>query len=420
MLGHWLLASDLHVKPGNSAPLPAGYGTDTNWVLFQSTVSEMRKADPHPQVVILSGDFLAHHFPRSVPLAESEMTAIARAFDAAFPHAQFVIVPGNNDDPCGDYRATPGSAYFKYLAHLWAPLVNRNGAAPHFERDFGEYGWYTARLPVAHLRVVALDSVYWSLVYRRCGSEHPDAPQREMQWLSRTLSSLPNQTRAMVVMHIPPGIDAHSTLVTHRLLLVPFWRDAFATAFVRVLLKEQPRIAFAISGHMHRDDFRLFGGVPLLVAPSVSPVYDNNPAFLRFDVGAGGTLENYTPYLYDQWSNAWQKGDSFDSVYGVRGFTAASLASIHARLATDENLRKRWTLMLMSGSHYREITSGTWRTYWCAQTDMGQQFISCAGLQRRLQVLPIAAGVAVAGALALFALLWYSVSRKWKRPNKSA
>ena len=420
MLGHWLLASDLHVRPGNSAPLPAGYGTDTNWVLFQSTVDQMRKADPDPQVVILSGDFLAHHFPRSIPLAESEMTAIARAFNAAFPRAQFVIVPGNNDDPCGDYRATPGSAYFKYLAHLWAPLVNRNGAAPQFERDFGEYGWYTARLPNAHLRLVALDSVYWSLVYRRCGNEHPDAPQRELQWFSRTLSALPDQTRAMVVMHIPPGIDPHSTLLAHRLLLVPFWRDAFAVSFVRTLTGQHSRIAFAVAGHMHRDDFRLLGNVPLLAVPSVSPVYDNNPAFLRLDVGRDGTLTNYTPYVYDQWSDAWQSDDSFDSAYGVSGFTASSLASLHARLASDERLRARWALMLMSGSHYREITSGTWRTYWCAQSEMGERFVSCAGLQRRLEVVPIVAGVVVVGALALFALLWYSVVRKWKRQSKDA
>ncbi len=147
LLGHWLVASDLHVEPGAGGPEPADYGTDTNWTLFDSTVDAMRRADPHPQVIVLSGDFLAHHFPDNVPLALRTMARIAKTFDAAFPQAQFVIVPGNNDDPCGDYRATPGTRYFASLARIWEPLVNRNGAAPQFQRDFAEYGWYTARVP---------------------------------------------------------------------------------------------------------------------------------------------------------------------------------------------------------------------------------------------------------------------------------
>lgn len=419
MLGHWLLASDLHVEPETGTPIPAAYGDDTNWALFNSTVAQMRKADPNPQIVILSGDFLEHHFPSDPQLAETTMARIAHAFNAAFPHAQFLIVPGNNDDPCGDYRATPGGPYFAQFARIWAPLVNRGGAAPDFERNFAQYGWYTARLPVRGMRAIAIDSVYWSVVYRRCGSQHPDAPQRELRWLSKTLASLPDKSRAMMVMHIPPGVDPHSTLITHRLFVVPFWRDQPLNAFVRLLSENRQHIAFAVTGHMHRDDFRVYANVPILLAPAVSPVYNNNPAFLRLDVAPDGTLQDYTPYIFDEWSSAWYAGDSFDTTYGVNAFTAESLASIHARLRTDETLRATWGVMMMSGSRQREVKPGTWLTYWCAQTELGRRFIACDGLQRRLQVLPIAGGVIVVLVLALGALLWYSVSRSWKRRSKS-
>ncbi|HKU69137.1 MAG TPA: metallophosphoesterase, partial [Candidatus Baltobacteraceae bacterium] len=212
LLGHWLLASDLHVEPGPGAAVPAGYGEDTNWALLESTVAAMRKTDSNPQVVILSGDLLAHHFPRNTRLAEQTMGRIVRTFNRAFPRAQFVIVPGNNDDPCGDYRATPGSPYFARIAHLWAPLVNRSGAAPQFEKTFAQYGWYEARLPHG-LRALAVDSVYWSIVYRRCAGYHPDAPQRELRWLAQSIDALPKTARALLVMHIPPGVDAQSTLL---------------------------------------------------------------------------------------------------------------------------------------------------------------------------------------------------------------
>src|SRR5579884_1808783 len=104
LLGHWLVAGDIHAIPGSTGSTPSGYGSDTNWALFDSTIAAMRRADPNPSVVLLTGDFLAHHFPKNIPLAERTTARIAHAFDTAFPHAQFVIVPGNNDDPCGDYR----------------------------------------------------------------------------------------------------------------------------------------------------------------------------------------------------------------------------------------------------------------------------------------------------------------------------
>lgn len=415
LLRHWLLASDLHVEPGRGGVTPAPYVKDTNWALFDSTVAAMRKADRSPQVVILSGDFLAHHFPANVPLAERTMARIVRTFNGAFPHAQFVIVPGNNDDPCGDYRATPGNPYFAYIARLWAPLVDRNGAAPQFERSFAQYGWYTARLPSPDVRIIALDSVYWSIVYRRCGTYHPNAPQQEMQWFTRSLNALPAKSRAIVVMHIPPGVDPHSTLITHRLLVVPFLRGGVSTAFVRILSEHANRIAFAIAGHMHRDDFRLFGGVPMLIAPSVSPVYDNNPAFLRLDLANDGSLRDFRPFYYDERLGTWRRAETFDRTYGVGTFSAPALASVHARLSRDEGLRMGWARMFMSNSGDRDINAGTWRTYWCAQTQLAGAFVACAGLQRRVEVLPIIAGAAAVVVLTLLALLAVRFARQRRR-----
>lgn len=414
LLQHWLLATDLHVEPGRGGPLPAVYGRDTNGALLDSTVAQMRKSDPAPQVVILSGDFLAHQFPHNVQLAERTMARVVKAFNTAFPHAQFVIVPGNNDDPCGDYRTTPGSAYFGYIAHLWAPLVNRNGAAPDFEKNFAQYGWYSARLP-GGLRALALDSVYWSVVYRRCADYHPDASRRELRWFAQSLDRIPAGSRSLVVMHIPPGVDPHSTIIAHRLLIVPFLREDVSSAFVRILSEREKAIGIVIAGHTHRDDFRLFGGVPILLAPSVSPVYANNPAFLRLDIAAGGTLQDYRPYFYDEWSGEWRTGQSFDETFGVKAFSASALASVHARLAADPDLRARWARMFMSGAGRRDVNSGTWRTYWCAQTEPAGGFVGCAGLGRRVELLPVAAGVAAALIIGGLALLTVRLGRARKR-----
>jgi hypothetical protein len=256
-----------------------------------------------------------------------------------------------------------------------------------------------------------MDTVYWSIVYRSCRANGA-AAQRELKWLSRTVQSLPPGDRAMLLMHIPPGIDPSSTLMTHRLLVVPFWQDRYATPFVREMQNERARIAFAIAGHVHRDGFRLFGGVPFMIAPPVSPVYQNDPTFLRLDVSPGGTLRDYQPYAYDAFTGRWQREPSFDSTYGVTEFSAASLASIHDRLRGDTDLRGSWIAMYTAGADEADRMGYAWRTYWCAQTMFGDAYVACAGLKRRVELLPIAGGVVLAGVLALLGFFAMRLGRQ--------
>jgi hypothetical protein len=259
-----------------------------------------------------------------------------------------------------------------------------------------------------------LYTFYFSFVYRGCRANGA-APQRELSWLSRTLGALPASDRAMLLMHIPPGIDPSSTLMTHRLLVVPFWQERYATAFVRQMQSRHARISFAIAGHVHRDGFRLFGGVPMMIAPPISPVYDNNPTFLRLDVSPDGTLRDYQPYEYDAFTGRWLRQPSFDSTYGVTQFTAESLASIHDRLRGDTGLRGRWIDMYTAGADEGDRMGYAWRTYWCAQTAFGGAYVACAGLQRRVALLPIAGGVVAAAVLALLGFLAMRLARQRRK-----
>ena len=413
LLLSWLVAGDLHVEPRPIGPKPLHLGHDTDWALFDSTVAAMRRTDPKAPVVIVTGDLLAHYFPHDEALARRTMARIVQTFNAAFPRAQFVIVPGNNDDPCGDYRATPGDPYYAYLAHLWAPLVNRNGAAPDFERDFATYGWYSARLPGKAVNVIALDSVYWSFVYRSCSGIHANAPQRELQWLGQSLATM-RDARVIVVMHIPPGDDAMSTLETHRLFVVPFLQPQATATLLGILHRYGSTISFVITGHVHRSDFRLLGGVAMLVVPAVSPVSYSNPTFLRLDIGANGTLRDYTPFYYDFRTREWNNAVSFDRAYGVTSFSPSALAAIHQRLGTDDDLQGRWANIAVSNSGYSDVNSRTLRVYWCAQTEVGERFSNCSGVRRRIQTVIIA--FIVAAAVVVAALVVTLRRRRRNRP----
>lgn len=414
---HWLLVSDLHVNPFAGGTAPSGYHDDSNWALFDSTLAQMRKAAPDARVVVISGDFLAHHWetkaaharPDETPAAAAlqTMSRIERSFANAFPKAQFVITMGNNDDPCGDYRASVNSPYLSSLARIWAPLVNRGGAAPDFVRTFSQQGSYVAKLPIAGMRAIALDDVSWSIFYRPCAGSRGNPPRAQLAWLSNALAGVPQGTRSILVMHIPPGVDPTSTLIAHRLVIVPFLNDGMRAAFLQTLAANRANIAFALAGHMHRGGFRIAGGVPLVLAPSISPVYANNPAFLRLDVDDRGTLRDSAEYAYSVPGGTWSQIATFDRVYGASGLTAADLAAAHRRIGEDPQVRERWAYAMVGGAGNEPQILRSWRSFWCAQTGYGADYAACAGDRRRLAVLPVAlallaaAVVLVIGGLAL-------------------
>ena len=83
-----LIASDLHFNPFADPTLVAElasapvrkwegilnrsqptayspYGQDTNWWLLRSAFDAMRKTDPDPALIMITGDLLAHGFPQA-------------------------------------------------------------------------------------------------------------------------------------------------------------------------------------------------------------------------------------------------------------------------------------------------------------------------------------------------------------------
>jgi len=105
--------TDLHVRPVGRA---ANRVSDTN-MFTERAFRAVSRLNPRPDVVVITGDFLTHHFVDKVRVSgKNESTAtvalrtmrrVEQAFARAFPKAQFLITLGNNDDPCGDYRTAP-------------------------------------------------------------------------------------------------------------------------------------------------------------------------------------------------------------------------------------------------------------------------------------------------------------------------
>jgi hypothetical protein len=373
--------------------VPSAQGSDTNGALFESSLAAMRRAVPKPDVVVLPGDFFMHRFAAGVtgsPDAAGVRTIakIAGGFDRAFPNAQFVVALGNNDAPCGDYRSELGSPYLKAVARVWAPLVNRHGTAPDFEKSFADNGYYVAAVAPLHLRIVALDTVLSSRLYGgNCGPDAKDASARQFAWLNQTLRATPPGTRNVVLMHVPPGYDPFATHLAHGLVAWSFLRDADNVKLIDALSAPSNRVVFAIAGHTHRFGIRIAGNVPIVGLGSISPIYDSDPAFYVLHVDRTGVAD-LDAWTFDAASQVWS-ARSFDRTQATSRIDAPSLLALHERT--------------------KDTTD---RISWCAQTELTTGFIRCANIQRRVALLPFAL---VAIALSAVAGFWWLLRRLRRR-----
>lgn len=376
----WLFVSDVHLNPHSASGAPSPLGEDTNEALLRSALAEMKRVAPAPPVVVIAGDFLAHKFNGRE--AKAAMAHVAVLFGQAFPKAQFVLALGNNDSTCGSYVTAPNAPFFQDTAVVWGPLVNRHGEAPDFMKTFPRDGYYTAKLPIPGLRAVVINDTFWSPRFRAgCGSTEIDGSEETLADLDRALPP-GGPGKAWVVLHIPPGIDAFSTVnLAQRLAIVPFLETAPRNRLLAMLGDRRRNVALAVTGHTHKFAFRLAGSdgpapLPILMVPSLSPVFRNNPMFLTADVAPDGTIREVEAhaYGYDAWRDA---GGSRD--LGLQAFTGPELAVLRQRLAVDPNLRGEFA-RLYDGGARPEITPANWRGYWCAIDAMSStDYRACTG-----------------------------------------
>ena len=400
-LSPWLFVSDVHAGQDRPRHRLSPFGVDTNERLLTSALAAMHRVDPDPPVVVIAGDFVWHRATPGQPL--QIVTDLAKRFDATFPRAQFVIALGNNDSDCGDY-GSPSRAFLRAVARAWEPLVNRNGASPNFARTFAIDGSYVASLPVRGLRAVAIDDRAMTIRYRStCG---PKDARAALDRFGAYLADDPRGDDTWVVTHVPPGMDAFTTShLTHRLAVVPFLRSDARNEFLGFVNDPRNRVRLVVAGHTHKFAYRVSEAgrspdVPILLVPSISPVFDNAPSFLTAEVRADGSVGNVVETSLD--GDAWRRIGDLASL-GARTFDVPSLLEVQRRLATDPTARARFE-RLYEGGAPTEIGPNMWLAYWCAATELdGAPYRACLA-PGGIGLLTGRAVALVVGALALFAL----------------
>lgn len=431
--GAFLLISDIHFDPFADASLvsrlaaaPASAweaifqsssnhalsqdSRDSSYWLLASAIAAAQGSGVHYDYVLMTGDYLAHDFRseyRAHHLADGDfqsftiktMVFVSRILQSAFPKAPVFGAIGNNDSTCDDYAEPPNGALFSTLASEWSAVAARPGAA----KDVAAGGFYAVPHPtVPNQELIVLNSTFWSTHYH-AGCTPPahesDASQDpgtlEMKWLTRKLQETQRAGKtAVLVMHIPPGVDAFNSGTQNDCArITSFWKPEYVDAFLATTKHYRDILRDSYAAHLHRDDFRIVtdGGTPFLqvhLAPSISPIYLNNPAF---EIGVydrkNGALADYTVVYLKNYAQAgatespdWAKEYAFRQAYNASRLSPASVSAVAAAIRTQPAIRAEFFDFFSAHNAVASIVSSKdWPLYSCAQTQIrASDFAACA------------------------------------------
>jgi hypothetical protein len=320
------------------------------------------------------------------------MRFVERRLQQSFPGVPVISALGNNDSECGDYMLAPQSEMLAAVGRD-LPAVAAHRSA---RRDFPVGGYYAVPHPtVPHQDIVVLSDVFWSKKYvDRCNANGGDPGSAELAWLEWKLyrAKLAGRT-VTLVMHIPPGIDSYASRADCPAKILSLWQDAYARRFLALVGAYKAQLRGAFAGHTHMDDFRVVADAsrePALatrIAPAVSPIFGNNPAFTVFLYDrANGSVADYATFALANLATVapdvapeWTREYRFSEAYGLHRYDAASLTELAKRIRSDQSARAAYTRYYAAGSTETAIDASNWAAFACAQTALTPDtFAACA------------------------------------------
>ena len=292
---------------------------------------------------------------------------------SVFPNAPLIPVYGNNDVPY--HYVTPlgprGATWMKQVRGVWEPVAAcaacAGGPRPADFSAWDATGAYSI-VPYAGLRIVALNTLLfgplgaYNLSQSGGAGGQATAAGAMLSWFNTTVAAAADAgEQLLVTSHMPPGNQPYNDKAV--------WNSTWQDAYAKVLAAAAPRLVGQLYGHFHLDDFRLLtvpgGGAPLpvMLAPAVSPVYYNNPAFREVYIDGGSMrLVDYDQHWCDlPASNAagralWSKEYTFSALYGaapdVAGYGALPGRMLGDSALYSEFLRHHYTLYAPFPHHY--------------------------------------------------------------------
>ncbi len=388
------------------------YGQDTNWWLLQSALDQMHATLPHPAFIMVTGDVLAHQFPkmflntthdsdrdhyRAFVLKTVEFLALE--FRKRFRNTKILLTPGNDDEDCGNYTIEAGGAFLQDTAGIVRNLAK---ADDKFENEWKKLGSYNIPHPtIRGLRIISLNTVFLSAKYQSlafskgCTSVPSTAASDLLAWLESSLTTAREANeKAWLMFHIPPGIDSYSTMQQYLSLsksegtnsaanlcskaIVPLWEPVWIHQFDELFGRFRNTVIAGFAGHTHTDDFRLIPGAGIkagfvLIDPPISPIYGQNPAFRVVTFTADGSIGDQSTYYLTNLTLAssktkgqWKVEYQFSKMWGAKQIDLATLDTLYTRIRSDQSVRDEWLKLYNVSSSAVRIPGDAVQDLYCA------------------------------------------------------
>ena len=344
-------------------------GVDTPMPLLVSSLKAEKAQEPMPLFVTVSGDLMAHKFdckfktmaPKATEAEYSAFAAKTVAFVAlelheTFPHSPVYFALGNNDSGCGDYAEDEDSAFLKSDGKSFAADVLDAKNAAAIAAEFSQLGDYNVAMPkpFSHARLIVLQDIFESKKYLGCDGKEPlgnmTPSEIQIAWLRGQLSAAAAKHEVVWVMaHIPPGIDAYSTLTKFAEVCGGEKPTMFLGSkdLADVLTEYAGTVRLGLFGHTHMDEMKLLhddagsgARVPIKLVPSITPVNGNDPAFTvaKVDVKTV-TLVDYSVYAANNKTGVgtvWSREYTYSSTYKLPDYSAESLGKLMDGFVSDK------------------------------------------------------------------------------------
>lgn len=313
-------------------------GCDSPATLVENSLDAMKNVSQEEDIafILMTGDFSAHGMWTSYAGPQrvlDNIATVSKQMHSRFPKIPIFPMIGNNDLPGHYVLPKAGDDWYQKVLSSWESLimcsecpssVKKPTTQAILQESFLEGGYYNASIADGKVVLLVLNSLYWSAAVNR-SVETDQKASRQLVWLENQLKLVKSRgQKAMLASHIPAGIDTFSSK--------PYWFNNYTAIYVRLVAKNYSDVVIGqFFAHSHKDDFRLQMFEPetsitaksfVLLAPAISPVYHNNPAFrlVSLDIDQQ-SLADYTQYYMDlvmatQFSNpVWQVDYTFSKKY---------------------------------------------------------------------------------------------------------
>jgi sphingomyelin phosphodiesterase acid-like 3 len=338
------------LSPGQNAKY-GRFGCDAPKELFLSSLQHMKTTNAKPSFLVVSGDLLAHRLPNST-IALQTMSYVVNQIAKTYPGIITIPCIGNNDLFPDYYLPFDNSTWLESLYEIWKIWLPEE----HQKLSFIKGGYFYNDV-IPGLRVIVLNSMYYSPKRWPEVKVLPQDPSNQFQWFSDQLSIVrQKRMQVIIVTHIPPSQNAYDSKL--------LWIEQYLEKYLAIVEQYDDVIIGQLYGHLHTDEFRVqlkpiekvesrvnvVNGIPVtfgMIGSSISPVFSNNAAYREFMLSKDldkYKIGGYKQYYMDIFNSnklskeVWAFEYDYNVAYNQNGMDAKSMYNLIQSMSANPEL----------------------------------------------------------------------------------